>query len=429
MAESKLDTIVRREYLERVRSKWFLIATMLAPVFLVFMLFLPTIMEQRERRSESGTIRIVDATADSVGVLVARTLRGGVTGDTSRAQYVSVLDDAARGAVEEQAVQAVRAGEIVGYLLLDAPSIEGGRLRYAGRNTSALLTMQALESAVTRAVLTRQLEAEGISGGRSGALAALRLRLDTERLSERGRGGSGRVSVLFAIGVAVTLYLTIFMHGSNVMRGVLEEKQSRVAEVVLSSVPSNTLLFGKVLGIGAVGFTQLIVWTAMSTVLMAIRAPLLAQFGMQVDAFALPDVTLALAAVILLSFLLGFLFYAALFAGVGAMVSTEQDAQQAQLPVVLLLVLSLAMVQGVVTNPEGSLATIMTLLPMSSPIVLPLRLSLAPVPAVESIASLLILLVSAILATLFASRLYRTGVLMYGKRATLREAWRWMQQR
>lgn len=429
MAESKLATIVGREYFERVRSTWFLIATMLAPVFLVFMLFLPAIMGERERRSESGTIRILDATADSVGVLVARALRGGVTGDTARAQWIPVMGETERRAAEDAAVQAVRDGAIVGYLLMDARSIEGGRLRYAGRNTSALLTMQSLESAVTRAVLTRQLEAEGIGGGRSSALAGLRLRLDTERLTERGRGGSGRVSVLFAIGVAVTLYLTIFMHGSNVMRGVLEEKQTRVAEVVLSSVPSDTLLLGKVLGIGAVGFTQLIVWTAMSTALMAIRAPLLARFGMQVDAFALPDVTFALAAMILLSFLLGFLFYAALFAGVGALVSTEQDAQQAQLPVVLLLVLTLAMVQGVVTNPEGSLATIMTLLPMSSPIVLPLRLSLAPVPAAEWITALLILLVSAVVATLFASRLYRTGVLMYGKRATLREAWRWMQRR
>jgi len=429
MAESKLFTIVRREYLERVRSRWFLIATMLAPVFLVFMLFLPAIMSERERRSESGTIRIVDATADSVGVLVAGTLRGGVTGDTARAQWVSVRDDAERARVEAAAVEAVLDGSIVGYLLLDARSIEGGRLRYAGRNTSALLTMQQLEAAITRAVLTRQLEAEGIGAGRSSALAALRLRLDTERLTERGRGGSGRVSVLFAIGVAVTLYLTIFMHGSNVMRGVLEEKQSRVAEVVLSSVPSNTLLFGKVLGIGAVGFTQLIVWTAMSAGLMAIRAPLLARFGLRVDAFALPDLTVALAAVILLSFLLGFLFYAALFAAVGAMVSTEQDAQQAQMPVVLLLVLSLAMVQGIITNPDGSLSTIMTLLPMSSPIVLPLRLSLAPVPAVESVGALVILLVSAVTATLVASRVYRTGVLMYGKRATLREAWRWMRRR
>lgn len=425
MVDSKLVTVVAREYLERVRSRWFVAATLLTPLFLVLLLFLPIILGERERRSEQGTIRIVDATPDSVGVLVATSLRGGVTGDTARAQWVAATD-ATLAAVEAQAVTDVATGRLVGVLVLDTAAIGMGRPRYAGRNTTALLTMQQIEAAVTRAVLTRRLEARGLEARESASLAGLRLRLETERLTERGRGGSGRLSVLFAIGVAVTLYLTIFLHGSNVMRGVLEEKQSRVAEVVLSSVSSNTLLLGKVLGIGAVGFTQLLLWTASSAGLLAIRAPLLARFGLQVDAFALPDLGWGLAGIVLLSFLLGFLFYAALFATVGAMVSSEQDAQQAQLPVVLLLVLSLAMVQGVVTNPEGTLARAMTLLPVSSPIVLPLRLSLAPIPPGEAVGALVLLAVSAALATLLASRVYRTGVLMYGKRATVREVWRWL---
>lgn len=427
MAESKLDTIVKREYLERVKSKWFVIGTLLGPLFMGLLLFLPAIMGERERKSESGTIRVVDATPDSVGSLVVTSLRGGVAGDGSRAELRTVGNEAALSAAEAEAVRDVLGGSIVGYLLLDARGLESGRVKYSGRNTTALVTMQHIESAVTRAALARQLEASGIDGNRSSALASLRMRVETQRLSASGRGSSGRVSVLFAIGVAVTLYLTIFMHGSNVMRGVLEEKQTRVAEVVLSSVPSDTLLFGKVLGIGAVGFTQLIVWTIVSTGILAIRAPLLSLIGVRAEAFALPELSLALVVIIVLSFVLGFLFYAALFAGVGAIVNTEQDAQQAQLPVVLLLVMSLAMVQGIITNPEGGLATLMTLLPFSSPIILPIRLSLTTVPQTESMASLGILLVSSIAATFVASRLYRTGVLMYGKRPSLREAWRWMR--
>ncbi|HMS03456.1 MAG TPA: ABC transporter permease [Gemmatimonadaceae bacterium] len=428
MAESKLLTVVAREYLERVRSRWFVAATLLAPVFLVLMLFLPIIMGERERRSEQGTIRIVDVTPDSVGVLVATSLRGGVTGDTSRAEWVAA-SEATRETVEAQAVADVAAGRLVGVLVLDTASISLGRPRYAGRNTTALLTMQQIEGAVTRAVLARRLEARGLEPRESTALAGLRLRLETERLTERGRGGSGRLSIFFAIGVAVTLYLTIFLHGTNVMRGVLEEKQTRVAEVVLSSVSSNTLLLGKVLGIGGVGFTQLMLWTATSAGLLAIRAPLLARFGLQVDAFALPDLGWGLAGIVLLSFLLGFLFYAALFATVGAMVSSEQDAQQAQLPVVLLLVLSLAMVQGIVTNPDGTLAQALTLVPFSAPIVLPLRLSLTPIPTGEAIGAIALLGLSAALATLLSARIYRTGVLMYGKRATLGEVWRWLRAR
>jgi ABC-2 type transport system permease protein len=178
-----------------------------------------------------------------------------------------------------------------------------------------------------------------------------------------------------------------------------------------------------------VGFTQLVLWTATSAGLLLVRAPLLARFGLQVEAFALPDLGWGLAGIVLLCFLLGFLFYAALFATVGAMVSSEQDAQQAQLPVVLLLVLSLAMVQGIVTNPDGTLAQVMTLLPMSAPIVLPLRLSLTPIPTGEAMAAIAILGLSAALATMLSARIYRTGVLMYGKRATLGELWRWLRAR
>jgi ABC-2 type transport system permease protein len=428
MAHRKLTTIVAREFLERVRSRWFVIATVLGPVFMAFVMFLPSLLQSSSQGS-AARVRVIDATADSTGTLVVATLNGGIGGGgAERAEWRQVRTPEARAEAVDAAARAVLAGEITGYLLLP-DSASGGTVRYAGRNTTALLAMAQLEAAVHRAMLRRQLEANGLDPQRSARLADFQVRLETERLSERGRSGSGRVGVFFALGVAITLYLTIFMHGSNVMRGVLEEKQSRVAEVVLSSVPSDTLLFGKVLGIGAVGLLQLAIWTVIATGLLAARAPLLALVGVCAGPFALPELSPELLLVILFSFLLGFLFYAALFAAVGATVSNEQDAQQAQLPVVLLLVMSLALVQGVVTEPEGTLAHLLTVLPFSSPIVLPLRLSLVPVPLGESIVSLVLLVVSAITATLAASRLYRVGILMYGKRPSLAEAWRWMQRR
>jgi ABC-2 type transport system permease protein len=213
------------------------------------------------------------------------------------------------------------------------------------------------------------------------------------------------------------------------MRGVLEEKQTRVAEVVLASVPSDTLLMGKVIGIGAVGFTQLSAWLAIATGMMYLRGPVLARFGITSAGFALPELSPAMGVVILLTFLLGFFFYAALFAVVGAIVSTEQEAQQAQLPVVLLLGLTLSTVQGILTNPEGMMARVLTIVPFSSPIVLPLRLSLAPLSDRELILSLVVLALSAVAATFLAARLYRVGILMYGKRPTLKEAWRWIRAR
>ena len=429
MAQSKLDTIIAREYFERVRSKWFLVATVLGPVFMGFLLFLPSIMAERERRLETGVVRVVDATPDSIGAPIVSTLRGGLMGDTLRAQYRRVRTSAERTAQLNDATQSVLAGQIVGYLEVDTTTLAQGKLRYVGRNTTSIITMQLLERTVNRAVLQRKLEGSGIDADKSEAIAAGQVRVETERLSTRGRGGSGAIGIIFALAIAITLYLTIFVHGSNVMRGVLEEKQTRVAEVVLSSVRSDTLLMGKVIGIGAVGFTQLTAWVLIATGMMYLRAPVLAKFGIQSASFALPELSPTMGIIILLTFLLGFLFYAALFAVVGAIVSTEQDAQQAQMPVVLLLALTLSTVQGILTNPEGVMARVLTVIPFSSPIVLPLRLSLAPIDDTEVMISLATLSVSAIAATFIASRLYRVGILMYGKRPTLREAWRWMHAR
>jgi ABC-2 type transport system permease protein len=428
MAESKLDTVLKREFLERVRSRWFVVATILGPVLMAFMMFLPSLMQAREQGGPVARVRILDASPDSTGGAIAAALSGGIAGDASRAQWEPVASSEALVEAEARATRDVLTGAIAGYLVLAPDVAEKRVVRYAGRNTTALLAMSELEESVNRALLRRQLEGEGLSTSRASALSAFAVRLETERLTERGRGGSGRVGVLFALGVAITLYLTIFMHGANVMRGVLEEKQSRVAEVVLSSVPSDTLLFGKVLGIGAVGFLQMTIWAVLATVLLAARAPLLALVGVRAAPFTLPELSPELFVVILFSFLLGFLFYAALFAAVGALVSTEQDAQQAQLPVVLLLVMTLALVQGIVVEPDGALARLLTILPFSSPIVLPLRLSLAPVPFSESGVSLVLLVLATITATLAASRIYRVGVLMYGKRPSLREAWRWAKR-
>ena len=426
MARSKLDTIVAREYVERVRSKWFLVVTILGPVLMGLLLFLPTIMAERERHAEVGVVRVIDQTPDSVGSIIVSKLRGGLTGDTLRTQYRRATTAEAFKREQDDATRAVLAGSLIGYLEVDNTLIDRGKLRYAGRNTTSLVTMQQLERTVNRAVLQRKLEALQIDADRSEALAAQQIRVETERLSSRGRGGSGTIGVLFALSIAVTLYLTIFIHGSNVMRGVLEEKQSRVAEVVLSSVQSDTLLMGKIIGIGAVGFTQLAAWIVIATSMMYLRAPVLAKFGIQATEFALPELSPEMGIVILLTFLLGFLFYAALFAIVGAMVSTEQDAQQAQMPVVLLLALTLSSVQAILTNPDGLSARVLTIIPFSSPIVLPLRLSLAPLDGTELTMSLGVLSVSAVLATFLASRIYRVGILMYGKRPTLRETLRWV---
>jgi ABC-2 type transport system permease protein len=217
------------------------------------------------------------------------------------------------------------------------------------------------------------------------------------------------------------------MYGQNVLRGVIEEKQTRVAEVVVSSVRTTTLLAGKVLGVGAVGLTQMTIWMFATILMMRFRVPLMRTFGLEVTEIPLPTVTPGQIAILLVFFLLGYTLYSALFAAVGAMVSSEQEAQQAQMPVVLMLVMSIVFLQPVLLEPDGQLAMTLGLIPVSSPIMMPLRMSTVDVPAWEVALSILTLIAGCYLAVYFAAKVYRTGLLMHGKRVSLREVFKWIK--
>jgi ABC-2 type transport system permease protein len=211
-----------------------------------------------------------------------------------------------------------------------------------------------------------------------------------------------------------------------VLRGVLEEKTTRVAEVVVSSVQPETLLAGKVLGVGAVGLTQQILWVITTVIMFKLRGPLLEKFGINTMPFALPDISIGLALLLLLFFVLGFIFYSSLYAAVGASVNTEQEAQQAVQPMLILLVATAIFINPILLNPTSKLALVMSLLPFSAPIIMPLRLALGSVPWYELVGSLVGVALACWGSTWLAARIYRVGLLMYGKRPTLREMGRWI---
>ncbi len=422
----KLLVVLEREYMERVRTRWFLVATIFGPLFFGALMFLPAWMTTRsEASSDVARIRILDATGTNLGHLVATELNGGVVGDTST-QVLPVSPSALAGA-ESTATRDVRQRAIKGYLVLDQGTLEGRGSRYAGLNATALADMRRIENAVSRELIGLELSRAGLSTVEADRVKRLRGGLRSERVSLTGRGGSGRVNIMFAMIVGILLYMTILMYGQNVLRGVIEEKQTRVAEVVISSVRPTTLLAGKVLGVGAVGLTQMGIWLVATFVMMRYRVPLMQAFGLQAAPLPMPSVTVGQVVVLLIFFLLGYTLYSALFAAVGAMVSSEQEAQQAQMPVVLMLVMSIMFLQPVLLDPDGQLAFTLGLIPVSSPIMMPLRMSTVDVPSWEIGLSILALVAGCYLAVYFAATVYRTGLLMHGKRVTFREVFRWIK--
>ena len=434
----KLMAVIKREYVERVRTKWFIITTLFGPIFFLGISVVPGLLTVRSMRDAQVTdFRILDATGTGLGARMARTLKdrelnnplrkviGGASPVSVVEPKILTLAQAQVAEAETTATRAVMNGETRGYLVLDSATVATAKARYAGKNASSLGEMTQIESALRAALLMQRLETAGITGARADSLARVRADVATERITSQGRGGSGLVSAIFGFLIAFLLYMMIILYGQNILRGVLEEKTTRVAEVVISSISPETLLAGKVIGVGAVGLTQQLVWLGFGIGISAYGMGMANAMG--VGTFALPQVTAFQMVCLVLYFLLGYTFYAALFAAVGAMCNSQEEATQAAQPVMMLLVASIILVQPIMTQPTGTMATVMSLLPFSSPIIMPLVMSGTQVPLWQVSASLGMLFLACLGSIWVSARIYRVGLLMTGKRPSLKELVRWVR--
>ncbi len=425
----KLLVVFKREYLERVRSKWFLIGTLLGPVFFAMITVVPILISSKTRAStDLANVTIIDATSSGMGERVAAALRERFP--LSPAPGVRSVDAASVPREEDRAALAVQNKETRGYLVLDSNTVAGRSARYAGRNAGSLGDVEQISGIVRQQVLAQRLQSEGIDARRVAALTGTRLDVRTEKIGDHGKEkGSGLGTALFGYVIALLLYMMIVLYGQTVLRGTMEEKTTRVAEVVVSSVSTDTLLAGKILGIGLVAVTQVLSWVALSIALMVYGAPLLAKYLGTAGAMAsaIPSISMPTLGALLCFFVLGFIFYAALFAAIGAMVSSQEDVQQASMPVMLLLISSVIFMTPIMTNPGSALARTMSLLPFSAPILMPLRMTLIPVPWYEVAASLAGVALACLAAIWVSARIYRVGLLMYGKKPSFAELARWVR--
>ena len=450
--DKKLWAVIKREYLERVRSKWFLAGTLIVPALVVATFLLPAYMASRSKSSDKAlNVLILDASGIRLGERVASILTAdptrlgasstdssGSTSPGTATPKVQLVPGPELTQAESLATAAVIANDHIGYLVLDTNTVAGAYARYAGRNATTPPDVDRIRTAVRQAVMVAQLQAAGADPAMVNAITRTRVQMPAERITDKGRGGSAATGAMLGFGIAFVLYLAIILHGQNVLRSVLDEKTTRVAEVVISSVRPGTLLAGKVLGVGAVGLTQQIVWIVLSAYLIQKLTPFVSRLGgaegLAVASggaggflMALTGVGWGTLAMLLAYFLIGFVFYAALYAAIGAMVHSEQEAQQAAVPVMFLLVGTFLFVTQVMFQPEGTVARVLSWLPFSSPIIMPLRMTVITPPTYEIVGSLVVGLLSCVVVVWLAARIYRVGMLMYGKRPGIREIVRWVR--
>jgi ABC-2 type transport system permease protein len=443
VVRAKLWAVIRREFLERAQTRAFIIGCLLGPVFIAGVIFLPAYLALRNvRQAAASSLIIIDATGARLGERLRASLDPATPSPTTANTIeVRVTAPNAIAEAESLATKAVVAKTVDGYVVLDESTLRGQRARYAGRKATAVGDMRRLETSLRQSVLAQRLATANLSAGLVDSLSRSRLVLESERLTEHGRGSdaSRRANLMFAGAVAFLLYMSMIIYGQMVLRGVLEEKTTRVAEVVVSSVSPETLLAGKVIGVGAVGLAQQIIWVVVTLYLGSFLAPMLMRMvpanaqtsgvdAAAIPAMAMPDVQIGSLLLILAFFIVGYGLYASIHAAVGAMVNSDQEAQQALAPVMLLIVSSAIFIQPVMLNPGNTLARVASMFPFSAPIIMPLRMGLVPVPAWEMAVALIGLIVAFVGVIWLAARIYRVGLLMYGKRPSLGELARWVRQ-
>jgi ABC-2 type transport system permease protein len=402
---TRVLAVARRELLERLR-------TLVGPLLLAGLMLVPSLVMARQR---GRPLRV--AVLDTSGSLQADLERAlaGKRDDAGRTRFEVRPGDATRAQLEAD----VRDGRLDGFLHLPPGALEASRAEYHGRNVSNVLDLQLLDRATEETMVARRLTAVGVDPSRIGDLTRP-LELKTIRITSGGAREDRRGSFLLSVILMTMLYTTVLLWGNAVLSGVVEEKSNRVVEVIVSSIPTHALFAGKLLGVGAAGLLQLLIWTA--------SLALLGLYAAGAGGIDVPEIAPLLLAGFVVYFLLGYFLYAALYAGVGAAVNTIQEAQSLVYPIVLPLVVGMMFFPAVIQSPDSTLAVVLSLLPPLTPILMFLRISVLTPPAWQIALSILLTLAAIVAVVWVAARIYRVGILMYGKRPTFPEMMRWVSK-
>ena len=439
----KFLAVVKREYIQRVRTKFFVVATILGPVLLAGFTVVPAMMFSIK---SGGPARI--AIVDQTGKMYERVAKEIATGrkqqDDSEAQDPAQplqnknpkekVDQAGKmfrgsylvenvplngNSIEEARKSLelrIQNRELEGYVVLPADLLSEGRAEFRERNAADVFTANYIAGAVSRAVRGQRLAEKKID---EKTVAEASEPIELKTTGPGGKESKGEVSFYLVFGVGFLIYMSVLLYGQFVLGAVIEEKETRIAEILFSSIRSFPLMMGKLIGVSLVALTQLGIW-ALAFVIISLWAA-----G---GSITIPHIPLVMFGYFIVFFLMGYFIYATIYAVVGSMVTTTQEGGQLALPVVLLLVAGLYLSFNIIRSPNSSLAFWASMFPFFAPITMLVRIVTETPPFWQILLSLGIGFATIVGLVWLASRIYRVGMLMYGKKATIPEVWRWVRQ-
>ena len=426
----KILLILKREYISRVKKKSFIIMTLLGPLLLAAVMVIPTWLAMNS--SSDQKILVVDQTR-----IFHNNLEDG---EKVKFEYVEMELEKAKLFVKES--------DYTGLLFIPKMDIYSTKeLEFYSEKSAGIEVISFIKRKVSDRIKNLKLQAKGFNAKEIEELSS-KVSLKTMKITE-GEDEQTNTTAAMMTGfvAAVLIYMFIFMYGVQIMKGVMEEKSNRIVEVIISSVKPFELMMGKVIGVAAVSLTQFMIWIILSLGVTSLLGAFtnvndfkkenIQETLMKAENI---DQTMDMHAIVsgvdsinfpliigcfLFFFMAGYLIYAALFAAVGAAVDNDTDTQQFMLPITVPMIVAFMVMQGVMTDPDSPIAFWFSIFPLTSPLVMMVRVPFG-VPAWELILSMGLLILCFIAAIWFASKIYRVGILMYGKKVTYKELGKWL---
>jgi ABC-2 type transport system permease protein len=441
---NKMFAVFKREYIQAVRKKMFIIMTILFPFLMAALMILPGLMAAKGMGSKK--IAVLDGTGqlseafqqpnETPAVDAKKEMREQLTGrrrgpslpTSMQVEYVSQrgqnVEEAAKPYLGR--LQAKDDAEKLDGLLLipgDAMTSEEAKLTYYSRSSTDVMTQERLGRLANKVIQRHRLAANGIE-----MAAVERLMLDVpvdgvqiSKSGEKKKGGEANFILAFVF--AALLMLPSFIYGNEIMRGIVQEKSDRVVEVLISSMKPGQLLTGKILGVAAVGLTQITVWLAMLGAVGAFFGTVAVMSGVNLGQFIRPIVFVYF----FIFFVLAYLTYVCVYAIAGAVCNTEKEAQQFIAPITLFMMAPWFMMVPIILNPDSKLAVGFSLAPVYGPLTMFVRTLVSEPPFWHIGLSILISLATIAAFFWITAKIFRIGILSYGKRPTIPELWRWMK--
>jgi ABC-2 type transport system permease protein len=449
----KFLAVVKREYVQRVRTRFFVVATILGPLMMLLFTVVPAFMAGMKA---GGPTRV--AIVDQTGRLYER-FRSALSrerdenaDDDQASQNSSAIDPnsnqqdrmkRAAGSsepgfeveevktqnrsvdqVKAQLSERIRKDQLDAYVIIPADILAAGKAEFYGRNTGDIFTRETVESRLSAAVRDERLAQRNVPQSVLQEMTR-RVSLSSTKVSARGEEKDSGGGFFMVFGFGFLIYLSVLMYGQVVLGAVIEEKETRIAEILFSSMRSFPLMMGKLIGVSLVALTQLTIWVLAFVAFSIFGVSMLASRGLTLT---LPHIPPIMFAYFGLYFLLGYFIYATVYALIGSMVTTTQEGGQLAMPVVLMLVAGFYFAFPIIRSPNSSMAFWASMFPFFAPITMLVRIVTETPPFWQIALSLGIGFATVVFLVWLASRIYRVGMLMTGKKASIPEVWRWVRQ-